>query len=64
MLHPMRGAIIAFSILVFWTLFGVVGFMLIEGWGFLDSLYMTVITISTVGFGTVHEFTDGGKAFC
>lgn len=63
MLHPMRGAIIAFSILVFWTLFGVIGFMLIEGWGVLDSLYMTVITISTVGFGTVHEFSDGGKAF-
>ncbi|MEO0257428.1 MAG: ion channel, partial [candidate division WOR-3 bacterium] len=30
--------------------FGIVGYMIIEGWGFLDSLYQTVITISAVGF--------------
>lgn len=42
---------------------GVVGFMLIEGWGFIDSLYMTIITISTVGFGEVHELTVYGRLF-
>lgn len=42
---------------------GVIGFMLIEGWGFVDSLYMTIITISTVGFGEVHELTLYGRLF-
>ena len=58
-----RGAVLALSILVFWTLFGVFGFMIIEGWGFLNSLYMTVITISTVGFGEVQKMGDAGKVF-
>ena len=42
---------------------GVFGFMLIEEDNFLDSLYLTVITISTVGFGLPHQLTDGGKIF-
>lgn len=42
---------------------GVFGFMLIEKDNFLDSLYLTVITISTVGFGLPHQLTDGGKIF-
>jgi voltage-gated potassium channel len=42
---------------------GVVGFMILEGDNFLDSLYLTIITISTVGFGLPHSLTDGGKIF-
>jgi voltage-gated potassium channel len=42
---------------------GTVGFMLIEGWGALDSLYMTVITISTVGFREVRPLSPGGQLF-
>lgn len=35
--------------------------MLIEKWNFLDSVYMTAITLSTVGFMEVHETSDAGK---
>jgi voltage-gated potassium channel len=45
------------------TAFGVVGFMLVEGWSFFDSLYMTVITFSTVGYNEVHTLSPGGRAF-
>ncbi len=42
---------------------GVSGFMLLEGYGLLDSLYMTLITISTVGFKEVHPLSSTGKLF-
>lgn len=44
-------------------LLGVLGFMSISGYSFVDALYMTVITITTVGFGEVHPFTDADKIF-
>jgi len=37
---------------------GVIGYMLIEGWSFLDALYMTIITISTVGYQEVCPAVD------
>ncbi len=42
---------------------GSLGFHLIdsEEWGFIDSIYMTIITLSTVGFAEVHELTNMGK---
>ena len=42
---------------------GVFGFMTISNYSFIEALYMTVITISTVGFGEVHPSTDAGKLF-
>lgn len=42
---------------------GVLGYMSIEGWGFLDALYMTVITITTVGYREVQEVSPSGRVF-
>ncbi|OGW46875.1 MAG: hypothetical protein A2Y66_04220 [Nitrospirae bacterium RBG_13_41_22] len=42
---------------------GVFGYMLIEKWSFLDSLYMTVITIATVGYMEVNPLSPQGRIF-
>jgi voltage-gated potassium channel len=43
--------------------FGTLGYQLIEGWSPLDALYMTVITISSVGYMEVHPLTNTGRGF-
>ena len=40
---------------------GAVGFVVIERWSVLDALYMTIISISTVGYGEVHALSAGGN---
>ncbi len=42
---------------------GTIGYMAIEELSFMDSLYMTVITISTVGFGEVQALSGPGRLF-
>jgi voltage-gated potassium channel len=42
---------------------GTVGYRLIEGWTLPDALYMTVITITTVGFLEVHPLSAAGRLF-
>ena len=42
---------------------GIVGFMWIEKFSFLDALYMTMITVSTVGYEEVHPLSAAGKLF-
>lgn len=42
---------------------GTVGYMILEGMNFIDGLYMTVITISTVGFREVHDLSTEGRLF-
>ncbi|MBA4348432.1 MAG: potassium channel protein [Thermodesulfovibrio sp.] len=42
---------------------GAAGYMFIEGWGFLDSIYMTIITLTTVGFREIHDLSPKGIVF-
>ena len=42
---------------------GSAGYMLIEGWSCLDSLYMTVITIASVGYKEIHDLSPNGRIF-
>ncbi|MBW2451372.1 MAG: NAD-binding protein, partial [Deltaproteobacteria bacterium] len=42
---------------------GTFGYALIEDWDLFDSLYMTVITLATVGFKEVHELSPEGMLF-
>jgi len=52
--------IIALAIII---VTGVIGYMLIEGWSFIDAIYMTIITITTVGYDEVHPLSEGGADF-
>jgi voltage-gated potassium channel len=42
---------------------GTIGYVLIEGWSAFDALYMTVTTVSSVGYGEVHPLSKAGRAF-
>ncbi|MDA8418228.1 MAG: potassium channel family protein, partial [Desulfobacteraceae bacterium] len=59
----MRNLKLACLILVSILTVGTLGYMGIEGCSFLDGLYMTVITITTVGFGEVFPLGPAGKVF-
>jgi voltage-gated potassium channel len=56
-------ALQATVLLIGLLIFGTIGYCWIEGWSVLDGLYMTVITISTVGYGEPHVLSPAGKIF-
>lgn len=56
---PIFAAVVLFLIVVGSTF----GYMLIEGWNAWDAFYMTIITITTVGYREVHELSMAGQAF-
>ena len=53
----------AFSVATVLVLSGTAGYMFIEGWHWTDALFMTIITLSTVGYGEVEPLTRGGRLF-
>ena len=58
-----RNLVNAGALLVLLPMVGTVGYILIEGWSFIDALYMTVITLTTIGFGEVRPLDDEGRVF-
>jgi len=59
-----RKLILAIGLLVAVIIIGVFGYWLLEEeYNFVDAFYMTIITISTVGFREVHPLSDAGKVF-
>jgi voltage-gated potassium channel len=43
--------------------FGSVVYHYLEGWNWVDSLYFSVITLTTIGYGDIAPKTDAGKLF-
>lgn len=58
-----RSAALHLALITFVLGAGTLGYMTIEDWNFLDSLYMTVITVATIGFSEVHPLSDSGRIF-
>ncbi|MFC2038801.1 potassium channel family protein [Chloroflexota bacterium] len=42
---------------------GVIGYTIIEGWSLFDSLYMTAMTVTTVGYEELYPLSTGGRIF-
>lgn len=55
--------VLTLGLIVLIISFGSAGYMLIEGWSFFDSFYMTIITLTTVGYREVHELSLKGQIF-
>ncbi len=55
--------IIVSSLSVAIILLGSLGYMFIEGWTFLDGLYMTIITLTTVGYSEVRTLSSLGRIY-
>jgi len=55
--------LIWFGLIVLILTIGTSGFIIIEKYTFFDALYMTIITISTIGYGEIHELSTAGRIF-
>jgi voltage-gated potassium channel len=62
-IHSKRSALIALFLLVSGIIFGISGYIIIEGYTFSEAVYMTIITMGTVGFREVHPLSLAGMWF-
>ncbi|MEC4684147.1 MAG: potassium channel protein [Nitrospirota bacterium] len=58
-----KRAFLSLGLVFLVILSGTVGYSIIEGWTLFDSLYMTVITLSTIGYQEVRPLSYTGRAF-
>jgi len=59
----LRAIVFPLILLVIIILVGIIGFSIIEEFTLLESFFMTVITISTVGFQEIHPLSEAGRLF-
>jgi voltage-gated potassium channel len=62
-MNAARNAVHIMYLLLFILIAGTLGYHFIEGWSLFDSLYMSVITLATVGYGETHPLTIAGRVF-
>jgi len=55
--------VLAVVLLSLMVLGGTAGYMVIEGWSAWDAFYMTIISLTTVGYREVHPLSRAGEAF-
>ena len=60
---PLKRFIFSLFLIFLLIAFGTSGYMFLEGWSLGESIYMTFITISTVGYGEVHALSPAGQNF-
>lgn len=58
-----RRIILIATLIALTILIGTIGFQFLEGYSFFDAFYMTLITITTVGYQEVHPLNEGGRIF-
>jgi len=61
--HPLQRFRLPLVMLALVITYGIAGYTAINGWSLLDSFYMVIITISTVGYGEVHPQSAAGRLF-
>ena len=54
---------ISISVLLLFLVIGVIGYMILEDYTFLESVWFTVITLTSIGYGTVRPLSDVGMIF-
>lgn len=62
-MSPLPGIIRSIAALVAVLLGGTIGYRFIENWPWIDSFYMTVVTITTVGYEEIHPLSMAGRIF-
>lgn len=62
-MNAARNALQIIFLLLLILIAGTLGYHFIEGWSLFDSLYMSVITLATVGYGETHPLTIAGRVF-
>src|SRR6266850_7599574 len=63
--RPRKGFKIRYALMALAAaiVFGTIGFHLVEGWSLADSLYVTVQTLTTVGYGDLPPHSGRGRLF-
>ena len=54
---------LSLAMLAFAVVGGSIGFRAIEGWGWFDAFYMTLTTMTTIGYGEIHPLSHHGRIF-